>query len=209
MAIIRLDALRALANCIQENIPELKTKVCPSQASANKRMTFPHLAIQAIGFKYFPDQALGVHEPSATKLVVNVGRHEGIVQLRLGSAARQRRYDYEQRILDLFLSEPLHPGVLLTPVTSCTKLGDWMASWELEEDEWNDEMVFDNAWFSIMTITGQLPALVTRCGVHTIEQLRMGLTEDLTTEFDASSFDTSPDIERVLINEDGSLDAVP
>jgi len=140
---------------------------------------------------------------------MNVGRHEATIQLRLAAATLAERYALEEKLVDLFLRSPMRPGVLLTTVTAAAEYGDFLAAWEFDEDEWNDEKAFDSQFWAVATLTGVIPALVTRVGTYELKELRLGLTGDFKTAYTAASFDTSPaTVEVVRINQDGTLSKV-
>ena len=199
MAVVRIEALRGLGAALRCAIPSLPP-ICFGQQPANKALKFPSLAIDPRQWKYHPDQAAETHEPSPNAVVMNVGRHQADVEIRIGAATLFERYELEQKILDLFLGTPGHPGVLLTQITACESLGDWTAAWELESDEWRDERAFDRQFYSLIMITGIIPALVTRRGAYTINQLQLGL--DLSGP--TSTLPLS-DLDVVQINQDGTI----
>lgn len=211
MAIIRLECLRELERRIKQAIPELETHVLIGHALPGKTMCFPALVIDAVRFRFEADQDWEVFEPTPDKLVENVGRHVATVQLRLAVATAGERYDYQDKLTNLFLSTPGHAGILLTRVTACEALGAFVAAWEMDDDEWQDEKVFDSVFWDVMTLTGQIPALVTREGVFRIDDLRLGLTHEFAdgdsddTIFTADTMDDSPAAEVVRINEDGTF----
>lgn len=210
MAVIRLDALDALAQAIACGVPALSGAICVGQADPSHELAFPSLAIKPIRWTYSPHQAEEHFDPAPDRVVMDVGYWEGDVQLILGAKTAFRRYELEQQVIDLFLSKPLAPGVLDTPVLACRdKLGEYIASWELESDSWEDNAAFDQEFFSTIIVTGVLPALVTRKGSYTIEQLQLGLTEELGLAADPATFNTLPEIEVVQVQSDGSIQPVP
>jgi len=200
MAVVRVEALRKLGKAITCAIPELEGRICFGQAAPNHTLDFPSIAIDPRRWKYFPDQASEQFEPSPSAVVMNVGRHEADIEIRIGHKTLFQRYELEQKVLDLFLGTPGHPGILLTQITACEALGHWTAAWELEADEWQDERAFDQQFYSLIAVTGIIPALVTRREVHTIEQLQLGLDlsgQDSTLPISA--------VEIVQINPDGTI----
>lgn len=202
MAVIKTHALDGLAKYIRERVPELAGKINAGPCEAPKIRTWPHLNIWPIKFRYYPDQA-SLHSSSRSKVVMNVGRHEGTVQLWLGATTDRRRRDLEDKVMDVFLSTPGRPGIVFFPVP-CHD--DAVVAWELVDGEWRNELALGKKWFSILAVTAQIPALVTRDGVYTIDDLRLTLTEDLTseiTEIPASQQET------VRVLEDGSIELVP
>jgi len=209
MAIIRLDALRGLELAITCAIPELIGRVCVGQADAGHHQKFPSLQIDPKRWNYFPDQAMETYEPAPNAVVMNVGRHQAEIEIVIGAATLFERYALEQKLLDLFLSTPMHPGVLFAQITACEALGPFVAAWELDSDEWHDEKSFSQEFYSHVTVLGTIPALVTRRGVYTINQLHTGL--NLTpnpTDGILPSF-APPGVEVVQVNSDGSITPVP
>lgn len=208
MAVIRLEALRQLAAKIRCEVAEF-VSACIGQADPSRRETFPSLSIQPGPWIYNPHQADEHHDPAPDRVVMNVGYHEGTIELRIGAATSYQRALLEQKVLDVFLGTPLKPGVLLTPVLACPALGDFTAAWTLEEDRWIEEFAFDNDWYSQISVIGVVPALVTRKNSHTIEQLQLGLTEDFGVAVDENTFNTTQGIEVVQVNQDGTISPVP
>ena len=202
MSVIRTHALDLLAQCIATYVPELKGKICAGPTEAPKVRQWPHLSIWPVRFKYYPDQAHQHKELGSTRVVMNVGRHEALVQLRLGANTHNQRLALEEKLLNVFLRTPGRPGVLVNFIPNCH---DATVAWELDEDEWENELAFSKKWFSIMTVLGQIPALVTRDSVYTIEELRLSLTEDLSTDFTTLP---SSAVETVSVEEDGSITVV-
>lgn len=179
MSVIRSEALLRLAEFVGNTIPALKGKVCAGHAESPKRLGFPHLSITAIRFRFFPDQASEHQHIGASAGVFNVGRVEGTVQLRLGAQTANRRYALEQEILEkVFWADLSRPGIVLFDVPSCH---DARIAFELDESGWDDEKAFDKKWYSFATLALQMPALVTQGSVHTIEEIRLTLAEDLTS----------------------------
>lgn len=208
MSVLRLEALNQLSECITNQIPELRGAVCAGPAESNHRLEFPSLSITPIRFKYFPDQAAEIGDLNGTDpqgghlpntVLLNVGRHEGTIQLRLGAKTNRQRATLEQKILDVFLMRPGSPGILVTSVPQCHNA---TVAWELDADEWESEMAFNKKWYSIMVVACQLPALITRGSVHTIEEIRLTLTDDLSTEITQVPADAQ---ETVSVAIDGTL----
>ena len=205
MAVIKLEALRALVRAIEAAVPTLTMHTYAGQAPPSKAICLPSLAIMVSGAGYEANQeTVAFSETGSSICVFNVGMHKLNVQLRLACATLGERYEIENKIINAFLATELHPGVLLTTVTACEDLGDFLAAWELEGSEWRDEKAFDNQYWSVTEVLGQVPALVTRTGVYTIDELKLGLTEDFSA-FTSETFDTSSNVEVVEINEDGSI----
>jgi hypothetical protein len=202
MAVVKLEALKALRCAILAGVPDLSEEaINPWAVAPNVKKQMPGLAFVPARFAYYPDQAEAVYDPAPDCVVMNVGRHEATVQLRLVHASAVGRAEIQDKIIDLFLGTPLHPGVLLTPVVSAPQFGNFLAAWELGDETWQDEDAQGQEYWSYLTILGQIPALVTR-GAHRIRDLRLGLTEDFDTTFTPSNFATA---EVVRINADGTM----
>ena len=203
MSVLRTRALELFKAFLECNVPELENSICAGPAEAPKMRTWPHLAISPVRFTLYPNQEF-VHDGTLpTQAVLNVGRFEGLVQLRLGATSTRMRAELESKVTNCFFLQEGRPGVIVLPVPECP---DAIVAWELDADEWSNEAAFTKQWYSIMTVTVQIPALVTRDGVYTIEDLQLILTDDLTTA--ASSLPDSKK-ETVQVLEDGTIELVP
>lgn len=204
-SIIRIAAFDLLAEFIQANVPAL-SEVCGMQADPETRELDDSLGITPTRWKYNPNQAKQIASATYDTVVEEVGWHDVDVELKLRTETPYWRSVLEHRIVDLFLKQELSPGVISMPVPKC-----WNANiaWELGGEEWEPERVFDKQWYSTLTINGQIPALVTRGGVYTIDQLKLGLYEDPSSDLDTAvtvdTFDTKVDIERYEIEQDGTF----
>jgi len=203
-AIVKLEALKALGAFIESQIPELKGKTEIHQVPPDYKMGFPRLAIVAGGrYRYEPRQEGYVTRTSATAIVVNVGSWETVVQLRLACATPAQRYDLEDRLSALFWRVENRPAVLLTTVTACQQLGDILAAWDIGDTDWNDEMAFSSQFWSVLTLEATIPALVTREGIYSLDELRLGITDEFDTPETSAAFDALAT--KVLLNEDGTV----
>lgn len=200
MPVVKLEAFRTLEAAIKAEIPELE--IVMIQRAQGKKECMPNLVITPVGFRYEPDQEEDVFVPDASHLVLNVGRHEGIVQLRLTAGSVVERAEFEERLLNLFFATEGHPGILLTQVTACPALGRFVAAWELEEEQWDDAKAFDMRFESVLVLNGVIPALVTRAGVYEIKHLQLALTNTLDPEEAPSTLDGA---EVVEVLSDGTI----
>ena len=73
-----------------------------------------------------------------------------------------------------------------------------------DTDEWRDDLAFDSEFYSLIRAVGTIPALVTRRGAYTIEQLQLGLHLTPTPGTLPATF-APPEVEVVLINTDGTI----
>src|ERR1041385_5148597 len=97
MAVVRLEALRALECAITQAVPELAGRICPWPGLPNHNLMFPSLAIVPVRWRYMPDQAWAGFSPSPSSVVMNVGKHEALIQLRLVDATPAGRAPIEER----------------------------------------------------------------------------------------------------------------
>lgn len=208
--VVRIEALRALAALIEANIPELLERVCTGVAPSSEHEAVPNLSIQPTKWSYQPEQA-GEHVSlPGNVLVWNVGEHECAMVLSLVTATPAQRWELEAKILDLFLSS-VHPltgyhraGVVVLPVAACPQLGEWFCSFELDSDEWNDTLALDRRYESRMVITAHIPALTIERPVYTLNELILGVTEDMDTTLTVATA-IPPTVELITINEDGTI----
>lgn len=207
MAILRLEALTALAKHIACEIPELPfEKICIGQQDPNHPLEFPHLTIKPIRWNFNPRQAEEVFVPTFDRVVMNVGNWECETQWILGTKTVFERFKLEEKLWQLLMVREGAPGVLVLPVTACPDLGRFVTSWELETDAWENEAAFDIQFYTTLDITGVIPVLITRQSAFTIEDLRLGISHDLAGE--AATVFASPNTEVLRIDESGSLQPV-
>lgn len=201
MAVLRIRTLEVLAATIERLCPDLQGRVCAGPAEHPKRLGFPSLAIIPAAYSFFPDQDGEVWfcPDAGNTAVFKVGRHEATIQLRLGAKTARQRYALEHAVSQIFISQRRRPGVLVVQVPDC-----WNAvvAYEFDQTEWRNELAFDKQWYSIASVTVQLPALVERGGVYTIEELRSCFTEDLSTPIESVP---AAQVECVSIDESGNI----
>lgn len=206
MAVVRLEAFRALRAAVVDALagtPLDEKHVFLGQQTYNQKACYPALVIEPVRLRYQPEQEQERFEPDATHLVTSVGTYVATVQLKLGAAQEFQRWDLQERVSRVFLETEGHAGILLTTVVSAPEYGRFLSAWSLEEDEWQDERVFDNQFWSTMTIEGQIPALVTRAGISKIETLAVGMTSDFSIV--PSPFVSGAGVEVVDVRQDGTL----
>ncbi len=176
---IRIRALQVLADLVQSCVPELRGKVCGGASENPHRLEFPSLGIYGVRFTFFPDQQEFIRKLGATRALFNIGRVEGTIQMRLGASSARQRYELEDKILEkVFWADIDRPGIALLTIQDCN---DARVAFELDGSSWEDEKAFDRKWFSVLTARLQLPVLVTQSPVYDIAEIRLTVTEDLTT----------------------------
>lgn len=207
--IVKLEAFRSLKAYIASQIPELAQgpggadRIIVTQTPPEQHVHFPSLAIVPGRFRLESCDEDIHSTPTMAKAVVVVGAWQTTVQLRLAHATEYQRYELEERLTDLFFQTEGRRGILLTEVTACPQLGDILASWDLQDEEWQEEFAFSSQEWAMLTLQGTIPALATRDGVYTIDELRLGITTDFNIPATSAGFDTIPGIVR--INEDGTI----
>lgn len=207
MSIVRLEALRALQCVLVDEIPELEGKVCVGIGAPGHALSFPSMAMTPFKFTYAPYQASELATLSPDKVVMDVGIHEVSLQLRITTKTSLERYALEQKIVDVFLSRPLSPGIIVTPLSGCLLLEEFHAVWSLDNTEWEDGKALEQVYESTITVTGEIPALVTRLEAYPIAHLQLALTEDFQSAAPVP-FASSPTFDVVEAKSDGSIASV-
>jgi hypothetical protein len=122
---------------------------------------------------------------------------EALIQLKIGCNSADERYNLEDAVLtNVFLADLDRPGICRFNIPDCEGA---LAAWELEEEAWQDEFGLDNGWYSTITTTLQIPVLVRKVGVYSINEIRSQFTEDLETP--SVSLDSGA-IEEIIIVEE-------
>ena len=209
-AVVRLEALKSLGAAIELGISELRDHVEIVQVPPEQKLTFPSLALVGSKYRYTPfqeaeatDDTGDTIEPDESSLVVSLGCWETTVQMRLACATLADRYALEESLTELWMQREGAPGVLCTTVTACPLLGNVLASWTLNDSDWTDDMAFSSQHWAVAEIEGVIPVLVTRRGVYSLDELRLGLTNDFTIPATSAGFDTVVPV--VKINENGTV----
>lgn len=220
-SLIKIRLLQRLADLIQCEIKELKGHVCAGPASRDHKLTFPSLALipqaftfepwQQDEFDYVRDRFYDV-PPKTTAFVV--GKWDGVIEFKLGEKTPFKRYELEAKLEELFLgtttgTDPLYrdpyfdqrPGILLIDVPECYGA---RCALMLEGDQWENELAFANEWYSTLRVSVEMPAIITKRPVHSIDTLQFALTEDLETVISSPTALPS-DTETVTIDADGNI----
>jgi len=199
MSTVKLPALQSLAAHIGCEIPELSGNVCPFPGPS-KRTQYPYLYIKLAGMLEFePQQERIQYEIGPTACVYEHGHHVGRIKLILGATSQYQRMELEEKVLNLFLSREGAPGVLLTDVVYCEKY-NWQASWLLDGHMWDQGGITESRFNSEINVDAAIPALTTRDGLYSIDELKLVL--DLDQVGDPV---IGPSQTVLVIGEDGSL----
>jgi len=222
MSGIRIKALDKLSALLECEVKELKGKICAGPSGRDHRLSYPSLAINPLRFAFEPHQATfrdpttgECYETALNKqALVKVGDWVGTIELRLGARTAAARCRLEEDIETVFLGgfssfmagrtdpvagECARVGVALVDIPECYGA---RVSFELEDSVWENEKVFNKQWYSVLRITAIIPAFVLKSPVHTIDTLKLSLTEDLETVATPTS---GPESETVNIAEDGTI----
>lgn len=211
-AVVSVEAFRALGALIAAAVPELVGKINPTgQVESSRVQTYPTLTFVPGQLKFEPHQAIEhatIGDPDDGIVVFHVGERSGPLQLRIVATTPGERWTLEQRVLDAFSSQEGREGVLVVDVTAIPGLGDWTASFELDNDQWQDAGAFDGKHESIVVVNAIVPVLVVRTGVYEIDDLVLGLTSNFAKVFTSSTM-VPPDVEVIQIHEDGTISPNP
>jgi len=191
VSVIRLNALESLKCIIADAIPELDGNICAGVGAPNHRLAYPSLSINVTRFTYEPQQAEVQRSLSPDAALMQMGWHIADVELVVTAQYPELRYQIEESIVQLFLGDDCHPGVLQATITSCEAWGKIYASFELNGETWIDEFAFEQKYSSTLGITGMIPALVTKRGAYTMRDLRTALVEDFSVAEQDVSFTES------------------
>lgn len=193
MSLVKIRALEMLKDDIECAIPKLAGKVCAGHAKHPKQQPYPHCSIIVTRGQYFPDQADLYSSPSPSIGVFRLGRIEATAQIRLGCANPDERYQLGELLLSrVFMHDLERPGIRLVSIPDCD---DALVAFELDEWAWEDEMAFDNQWYSMLTCRVQFPVLVRKGTIYSIEEIQQQFTEDLDSDVVAAV-----DVETTVID---------
>jgi hypothetical protein len=231
MSVVRICALEHLRDLLAAAIPELAGKITAGTAQDNVTQVLPCVGITWAGpikYDWDPGQAEDVAQLPADvdhpvpRGVFYVGDHEGTVQIRVLAGTERKRDNLSQAIVDVFMAQTdeygyERAGIIAVDVTDCAAV-PWLATFELDQDTWVEALGTERQHEGLIECTGSVPALVIRsgfgtgpsatAGIYTMEDLRLGLINDLTASVDADTFGP-PAVEVVRINQDGTITPLP
>lgn len=164
-----------LVNYITAAIPALAGKAATGAAGPDT--TAPCLSLRVMPQKFTFEAAdpAEVYEAAVDdgKVIVDVGQFTGMFTIELRGTTKLEREEYEQRILDLFLSSAWAPGTLylLTPtliVNGYTSLYQADFKIFLQDSEWNEDYTFEAKRGSFIDVYVDFPALTTYNAVNLV-----------------------------------------
>lgn len=188
---VRTPAYAALVAELEQQVPKLKGRIAV-EADRDDKMAWPKLGIRVVKSTFMRFQRRKVYS-LAGATVYDCGHFDSLVQLRLGAPTHRQRVDLGEQVLGAFLGDGSAAGGLNIAVP---EIYGATACWDLDDEAWNDEMVFDNKFWAVLTVTGRIPALA-KVTTTKIETLKL--------QFD----DGVGGLETVYIQQDGSLTLTP
>jgi hypothetical protein len=209
------DPLVLLGALITTAVPELGTALIGPQP-ANVKQVWPSLSILPRNFRAQPNQLEKIdRDPTTgglkhyriagttinhrTDIVYRCGFWVGTVYLRIAATLPIQRRRLEQCVVNVFQRADQRGRVQLR-VPGCANA--WH-SWDVSEQKWEDEMVFDAAVYSEIALRGRHPILCEENSVGIIDQLQTAFTNSEAPWADIPS----GEIEIVTINPDGTISA--
>jgi hypothetical protein len=207
------DPFVVLGALIAADVPGLTILIGPQPA--NVLQVWPSLSILSGGFKAVPSQMEKIDRDPTTgalrhyrvpgtladhrvDIVYRCGFWQGTVKLRIGGTSPIMRRRLEQCVVNSFNANERR-GRHMARVPGCANA--WH-SWDVVATSWQDEMVFDAASWSEISLRARHPILAELGSVGIIEQLQYHFSNS------ESPWDDIPsgEIETVTINPDGTIE---
>lgn len=180
---IRRAAADVLKLRIEQCIPALNGRTRATFADEEENR--PEGASCALVFKragFEPQQSAEVlATEGAGPLVLQLGEWAVRAQIIVGAGSSREREALEEALLGLWLTDPDRPGVLVLPITDAPAVSEHgpvstgatvIATFVLDDDEFNEERVFSKKRDSVLGITVELPALLRVASVPSLETIR-------------------------------------
>lgn len=223
MSLIKRAACEAIALRIAGAVSELSSTAKASHADEEVKAAYPSLRVMPGRMTFVPyqedeidytvagaqpgDDPIYPNDPEtgeiASVVLATVGDFEGTVELKLYCDSQKKRETIEGKIMALLLGREGAPGNLVVQTAALTldanvTLYTATVSCFLDDEDWNEEMVFDKKRMSTLTLQCSFPALITRT-IYRMDDVRLAISEDLEA--------TAPDY-TVGILSDGTLEPV-
>lgn len=211
MSAIKLNVADALAEYIKARVGEFGGNVYSAAADEETEAVFPSCVILPMQFSFTPWQEDELDDSDPEILILSVGDFEGRCAIRVYAKSQDERARLGQRVWDLFFSTEGAPGRLLVDTQplelqvqgqapgDTQTLYSARAAFTLEDEEWQEEMVFSKKRYEYLEIGAVIPCVVAR-EVANIATLTLAITADLdSTEID----------EEIKIGQDGSITPYP
>lgn len=204
---IKRSICDAVAAYLGTQIASLSGKISSLQEGPESITTWPSVALLPSTFTFEPSDPLEVYwnkTEDDKQVVVDVGEFDGTIELQLYTNTRAMREQYEQVILDLFLSQEGSPGTIFVPtlpliVNGYQSLYTPHIKVRLDTEDWREEFSFDTRRYMFLDLSLAFPALTTYTAA-TLTDLQIAIVGTLNSD--------TPD-ETVEINQDGSISPPP
>ena len=208
MSIVKQAAIVALADHFKGVFGPEMPDIYANAVDPDKGDCFPSLVISSIGpfsFEPFDPDEL---DTTPSTVTIHLGYWTGKFQLQLGAKSAKLRAELGDRILTEFYKSPGRSGVLVLQLTGFEVGGIPFApqlpiGYQLGQDSWEDEMVFERKRYENLDVEVEIPALVTWNNTYDINTLVLSFTNDLTTDV------ADLDKEQVQVTDTGDLEEYP
>jgi hypothetical protein len=183
-----------------ESISGLSGKVFVAQQGPEKTVTYPSVVIIPQAFTFEPETAEDVWWDAVTddgKVLQEVGTFDGLLEIQLYTNSAPQREQFEEAILQAFLSTPGAPGTIClnTPTLTVNGLVSLYSApilYRLDDEDWREEFAFESRRFSFLDVVVSFPALTVR-DAYTLDSLRVAITENLDGETPREVYEVQED----------------
>jgi hypothetical protein len=206
---LKQTAATALASAIGADIAALNGNYAAGSDDEEVKATYPALRVIPREMEFSPFQENETGDDAGTDVAAHtvacVGDFEGTAEIRIYSESRSRREHIEELVLDLFLrTTEGAPGMLTAQTPQLVLRGRQTlhaatVSAFLEDEDWQEEMVFAKKRYSFIQVQFVYPALVLR-EAYDIDNLQLAIAYEL---------DATEAEETVSIDENGVLSDPP
>lgn len=203
---LKRAAAKALAAHLEAAIPALAGKVHTVSAEPEEYAAYPSLYI--LPGKMTPE-LLGeeeVDDSAEDTLLVEIGDWTGTWELRIPGKTPLEREELEQQVLDAFFAREgagalIEVSIQRVVAGGVTTQHTATASFGIDASEWSEEFSFSKKRFSFLDVSAEIPILVLRTNIPTINELILG-----ESDLDGSNLeevevlddgDDQPDIDRL------------
>ncbi len=194
---------RAVCDALKDHLssrPEfVGVNIVAPQQDYEAEVVYPHIVVipQRMDFNVWQEDE--VDESIPGKVLLHIGDFEGSVEIRCGAVTPYAREQLEALVWAAFFEREGAPGMLVLQTDPIAVGGvqygfQPTVAYAMEDDSWNEEMVFTAPRYTYLTLNTVFPALVGR-GAYTIDQMVSAFTTDLSSD--------TPDEQR-QVNADGS-----
>jgi hypothetical protein len=209
-SLLKRFASEALAERMREILPPalgVSVKVAAA-ADPEEKNDFPSLKVLPQSFTFTPLQELEVDDTNPDLLLSEVGEFEGMVEIRISARNLPEREAIQDAVMQAFLEPELSPGVITLatdpPIVNGVQLAKGtFVSFQLDSEDWRDELAFSKKRYTFLECTAQFPALIVR-NVKTINELILALEVDLN-DLNEPDAEIATELEDFVVQSDGTL----